>query len=110
VGDIHDVDAINCPVVIKIVSVPIAAIVAIAGVTEAVVNAAIEADVQTPIAAVEAPAIVIPAPITGGPESAIIRRSAPGAWNPIIACGSPTPVARGPDVVGGRSFRLLIFR
>ena len=110
VCDVDNVDAIDCPVVIEIISIPIAAVVAITGVAEPVVDAAVEADVQAPIAAVEAPAIVVPAPVTRCPESTVVRGSAPCAGDPVIARRSPAPVARGPDVVRRGSLRLLIFR
>jgi hypothetical protein len=110
VGDIDDVNAIDCPVVIEVISIPITAIIAITGIAEAVVDTAIEADVQAPISASEAPAVVVPAPIAWGPESTVVRRSAPCPGDPVITGGSPAPVARRPDVVGCGSLGLLIFR
>jgi len=109
VGDIDDVNSIDGPVVIKIVSVPIAAIVAIAGVTEAIVDATVETNVKAPVAAVEAPAVVVPAPVSGGPQSAVVGWGAPGTGNPVVAGRSPVPVAGCPDIVWRRGLRLLIF-
>jgi hypothetical protein len=109
VGDVDDVNAIDGAVVVKIVAVPVAAIVAVAGVAETIINTAIEAYVWTPVAAVEAPAIVIPTPVTRSPKGAIVGRSTPGAGDPVIACGSPVPVTGGPKVVWCRGFGLLVF-
>jgi hypothetical protein len=104
-----DVYSINRTVVVKGVSVPIAAVIAETGVTEAVVDASVEADVSAPVAAVEAPTVVVPAPIAGGPEGPVIGREAPGAGDPVVTCRRPVPVTRGPDVVRPRSFGLVVF-
>jgi hypothetical protein len=107
VGDV-DVDAVDGAVVVEVVAAPIASVIADAGVAEAVVDAAVKADVGTPEAAVEAPASVVPAPIAGGPEGAVVGWSAPGAGDPVVAGGSPVPVAWSPDIVWRGGFRLLI--
>jgi hypothetical protein len=104
-----DIDAVNGAVVVEVVSVPIAAVIAVAGVTEAVVNASIETDVEAPITAVEAPAVVVPTPVAGSPECAIVRRSAPCAGDPVVAGGSPVPIAGSPDVVRSRGYWLIVF-
>ena len=110
VGNASDVDAIDGAVVVEAVSLPVAAVVAVAGVAEAVVNASVEADVKAPEATVEAPAVAVPAPVAGGPERAVVGRSAPCAGNPIVAGGTPVPVAGGPKVVRGRGFGLVVLR
>jgi hypothetical protein len=107
VGDTR-VDAVNGAIVVEVIAVPVAAVIADAGVSEAVVDAAVEADVRAPEATVKAPAVAIPAPVAGGPEGAIVGWSAPGAGDPVVAGGSPVPVAGGPDVVGRGGFRLLV--
>jgi hypothetical protein len=109
VGDAGDIDAVDGVVVVEVVALPIAAIVAIAGVAEAIVDAAIETDVQAPVAAMKAPAIVIPTPIAGSPESTVVGWSAPGAGNPIVAGRTPVPVTGGPDIVWRRGLGLLVF-
>ena len=110
VSNVDDVNAVDRAVVVEVVAVPVAAIVAITGVTEAVVDAAIESDVQTPVTAEEAPAVVVPAPVSGSPERAVVRRSTPCPRNPVITGRSPTPVSGGPDIVWRRGFGLLILR
>ena len=107
VGDV-DVDAVDGAVVVEVVAAPIAAVVADAGVAEAVVDATVKADVGSPVAAMESPTVVVPPPVTGGPEGAVVGWSAPCAGDPIIAGGSPVPVAGGPDIVGRGRFWLLI--
>jgi hypothetical protein len=110
VGDVDHVNAVDGAVVVEVVAVPITAIVAVAGVAEAVVDAAIEADMQAPVAAIESPAVVVPAPISGRPESSVVRRSAPRSWDPVITGRSPAPVTGSPEIVGCRRLRLIVFR
>jgi hypothetical protein len=107
VGDART-DTIDGAVVVEVVAIPVAAVIADAGVAKAVVDAAIEADVAAPVAAMKAPAIVVPAPVCGGPESTVVGRGAPGAGNPVVTRRRPTPVAGSPDVVGFGGFRLLV--
>jgi hypothetical protein len=107
VGDV-DVDAVHGTVVVEVISVPVAAMVAAACVAEAVVDATVEADVRAPEAAVETVSPPIKAPVTRGPESAIIGWSAPGAGDPVVACGGPSPVAWGPEIVGRGGHGLLV--
>jgi hypothetical protein len=68
---IHVVDG---NIVIENSAVPVATLVAIAAVSIAVVNAAVEADVLAPIARVEDIDIAVPAPIWGSPEITRARR------------------------------------
>jgi hypothetical protein len=107
VGDV-DVDPVHGAVVVEVVAAPVTAVVADAGVTKAVVDTAVKADVGAPEATMKAPAVAIPAPVAGGPEGAIVGRSTPGAGNPVVAGGSPVPVAGGPDVVGRGGLGLLV--
>jgi len=107
VGD-AGTDPIDGAVVVEGVAIPVAAVIADAGVTKAVVDAAIEADVAAPVTAMEAPAIVVPAPVAGGPESTIVGRGAPCAGDPVVARRRPAPVTGSPDVVGFGGFRLIV--
>ena len=88
---------------------PVAALVADAGIAIAVINAAIEADVRTPIATVEAVTVIVVAPLAGGPERALIGSLHPHAGNPIVAGLSIGPVAGGPEIVVAGSLRLIVF-
>jgi hypothetical protein len=107
VGDART-DTIDGAVVVEGIAIPVAAVIADAGVAKAVVDAAIEAYVAAPVAAMKAPAIVVPAPVGGGPESTVVGRGAPCAGNPVIARRRPAPVAGSPDVVGFGGFRLIV--
>jgi hypothetical protein len=88
---------------------PVAALVAIAAVAIAVIDAAIVADVQAPIAAVEAVAVMTEAPVAGGPESALIGSLNPPAGNPVITGWSPCPVAGRPEIAVAGILRLIVF-
>jgi hypothetical protein len=101
-------DAVDSAVVVEDVAVPITAVIADAGVAKAVVDTSVIADVGAPEAAVEAVTSAVPAPVAWSPEGAVVGWSAPCAGNPVVAGGSPIPVARGPDVVGLGGFGLLI--
>jgi hypothetical protein len=103
-----DADAIDGTVVIEVVSVPVAAVIAEAGVTEAIVDASVETDMSAPVSTAEAPTVVVPAPVAGGPKSSVIRWKTPCAGYPVISGGRPVPVARGPDVVGSGGYGLVV--
>ena len=97
VGDVPDVG--DAAVVIEVIVVPIATEVADADVSVAVVDTTVEANVGTPVAAVKAIAVAVVAPVGRRPESTVVRGWAPDAGNPVIATGTPCPVAGRPDVV-----------
>src|SRR5208282_6383437 len=67
-----------------------------AAVTEAVVHAAIVADVRAPIAVMEPEAAAEPAPVTRRPQRAGIRNRNPGAGHPVVVSAVPAPVAGRP--------------
>jgi hypothetical protein len=110
IGDARDVDVVDRAVVVEVAALPVAAVIAVAGVAEAVVHASVEADVLTPEAAVKEIAAAEEAPVAGGPESTVEGRRAPGSGDPVVADGSVSPVAGGPEIVGRGGFGLLIFR
>jgi hypothetical protein len=107
VGDVY-ADAVDGAVVVEVVSVPVAAVIAVSGIAEAVVDASVEADVETPVAAAPSPTVVIPAPVAGGPEGSVVGWRAPCSGDPVVAGGSPVPVAGGPDVVWCGSYGLVV--
>jgi hypothetical protein len=100
--------AIDGTVVVKVISVPVPAVIAIAGVAEAIVDASIETNMKAPETAVKAPAVAIPTPVARRPESSIVGRRAPRTGDPIVAGRSPIPITGCPDVVGSRSFGLVV--
>jgi hypothetical protein len=109
VGDAGDVDAVDGAVVVEVMSSPIAAVIPGTGIAEAIRNAAIEAYVLAPVAAMEEIAATIETPVGRSPERSVVGRGAPYPGDPIVACGGPAPIAGGPEIVGRGSFGLLIF-
>ena len=83
---------------------PVSALVAQSNIAEAVVDAAVVADILAPIAAIESVAIVVVAPIRGGPERALIGSLNPTTGDPVIAALSVSPITGCPEIViaGGR--------
>lgn len=108
VVNIRHIDAIDGAVVVEIVAVPIAATVAGAGVAIAIVNTSIEADVQTPEAAMKAIPVAIVPPVAGCPEGAIEGWRGPRSGDPEVASRHIAPVAGCPEIVRLRAGRLLI--
>src|SRR5580698_11549037 len=80
---------------------PLTAEEADAAVAEAVVDAAIEADMRTPVAGVPSVESAGITPVARGPEKADRGRLHPDAGNPVIAGVAIGPVAGGPHVAGG---------
>jgi hypothetical protein len=110
VGNAGDVNPVDGAVVIEVVAVPITAVIAVAGIAETIVNAAIETNMKTPVPAVEAVAVVVEAPIAGRPKCAVVGRCAPRTGDPVVSRRSPAPVAGGPEIIGLGSLGLIIFR
>lgn len=104
------VDVVDRAVVVEVTSAPVTALVAVAGVAKAVVDAAIVADVLAPIAGVIAVGVVPVAPVAGGPKRAFVGRLNSCAGNPIIAVWRPGPVAGRPDIVVAGVLRLVVVR
>src|SRR5208282_3312459 len=89
---------------------PLSAEEAHAAVSEPVINAAVEADVRSPIAGMPAIEAARKAPVTGGPEHAH-RRDYPRAGNPVIAAVFiPSPITRSPEISRARTDGLRIYR
>ena len=99
----------NRPVVIELSMVPVTAVVTVAYIPEAIVNAAVETNVIAP----ESMMILIPAtvesPVRRRPERAYIRRNYPHARYPVISRGSIAPIAGSPEIVRPRTRRLAVF-
>ena len=104
-GDVHVVVG---AVVVEMAASPITALVAEADVTKAVVDSAVEAYVRPPIATVKAVAAMPEAPVSGGPESALVRSLDPPAGHPVVACRRISPVAGGPEITVAGSWRLVV--
>src|SRR4051812_39554890 len=96
--NVRDPDVIDAAVVIEIPAVPIAAFIAFTEITEAVIDAAVEANVRAPIAGVPKICAAVKPPVTRGPQEARLRRDHPGAGHPKISVRAIRPVTGGPDV------------
>jgi len=92
-GDVHVVDGSVVP---EVAALPVAAIVAVADVAEAVVDAAIEADVNAPVTVVPVVAVAVVAPVARRPQPARVGRDHPRSRHPVIARGRIAPIARRP--------------
>jgi len=88
-------------VVVIDASAPFATDEADTAVAEAVVDAAVETDVRSPIAGVKEVRSATPAPIAGGPEIAGRGSENPSAGNPEVAVIAVCPIAGSPDVADG---------
>src|SRR6202035_5262039 len=108
VGDVGRVDVGDRAVVVELVAAPAAALIALAAIAEAVVDAAVEADVRAPVAAAPHIDAALPAPVSGRPQQAHGGRQRPGSGYPVVVLVSPRPVAGDPDVAGRRARRLNI--
>jgi hypothetical protein len=107
--DAANVYAVDGPIVVEVVAIPVAAVITEAGVAVAVVNASVEADVQAPEAAMEEIAAVIEAPVSGSPEGSVVGWSAPDTGDPVVTGGGPAPIAGSPEVVGLGGLGLFVF-
>jgi len=98
VRDISDVNVGHATVVIISVALPIPAEKSGAGVTKAIIDAAVETDVRSPIATIPNVETVIPAPVARSPKHSDGSKH-PSARNPVVAIVViPSPVARRPDI------------
>jgi hypothetical protein len=91
-----DVHIVVRAVVVEMSAAPVAALVAETDIAKAVIDAAIVADVRAPVATVKAVAVIVVAPVAGGPESALVGSLDPPAGHPVVAALTPCPVAGRP--------------
>ena len=82
IGDVHVGDVVHRAVVLKLPIVPIAALISAPGISMAVIDAAVVSDVRPPIPLKEAKYASEKSPVSGRPESALIRRLGPRAGHP----------------------------
>ena len=106
----HVAKVVGSPVIQKVVAMPIATLVARAHVAVPIIDAAIEADISSPVPMAESIAAIEKAPITWRPERALVRRRNPGSRHPVIAGRRIVPIARRPDVAGLWHRRLVVRR
>jgi hypothetical protein len=95
-------------VVVETIAAPVAAFISTAVIAEAVVHAAVEADVRSPVSGMPRVAATTPAPITWCPQQAVAGCNDPGSGNPVIVIATPSPVAWCPDVIRARANGLIV--
>jgi len=107
---VHDRDiyVVDRAVVVEVPAAPVAALVAVACVAKAVIDAAVVADVLAPVATVEPVRVIPVAPVAGRPKCSLVGSLNPCAGHPIIAVRRPGPVAGRPDVVVAGIVRLVV--
>ncbi len=98
------------PVIEIIVTAPVATLKTDTAISEAVVHAAVEPNMRSPIAAVPEINAVGPTPVAGRPQHAEGRRLHPCAGHPVVVTVIPSPVARRPDVTRRGKRRLHVDR
>src|SRR5262249_25402050 len=99
-------------VVLKVVSAPSAAPVAVSGVAKTVINASVKTDSRPPVTLVKRVHPVSPAPPWRGPKQTHSRRRDPHARDPIVIVvrAVPAPITWSPDITCDRASRLLVYR
>jgi hypothetical protein len=97
-------------IVRELIMVPIAAFIPTATITMAVIDAAIEADMQTPIPVIPVIAAGRKCPVGRGPERADIGSHYPNAGHPIVASRRISPIARCPEIILTGTFGLGVLR
>ncbi len=108
VNIVNDVD-VNIryrAVVVQPALIPIGAVIAAAGISITVIDAAIVADVRTPVARVPMVVPAIKTPPRRRPECIYIRGEHPRSRNPIITGVCIAPGTGRPNVIVARSGRL----
>ena len=97
-------------VVEEVAAAPFAAGKTDAHVPEAIVDAAVVSNMQSPIAVMEDVMAAVKAPVRGRPEKARLRSRHPRARDPVVAGIAVSPVTRRPDISIIRAERLFINR
>src|SRR5271166_201956 len=106
--NIRDVYVIHRAVVVETAVIPISALIADATVAEAIVDAAVKADIRAPVAFIPGKGVAAPTPITRRPEKANLGSHHPRTRHPEVPFLSVSPVAGRPQVTVGWSHGLLV--
>jgi len=110
VAHVCDVYVVDRTIVVELPVLPVAAVVASAGIPVAVIDAAVVADLRPPVAGMPVEGANAPSPIARRPQVAVLRRQHPGSGNPVIAIGAVSPITRRPDVTLRWARRLRVNR
>ena len=95
-------------VIVQRAIIPIRAVIAMARISETVVDAAIESNVRPPVARVPLIDVIVISPPRRRPERAHIRGHNPRAGNPVIVGIGISPIAWRPNVIVAGSRRLAV--
>jgi hypothetical protein len=110
--DLHigDRDVVHRAVVIEATTIPIAALISNADISEAIVDPAVISDIRGPIAVTIAVHAADKAPISRRPEIAHLRGLYPCPGHPVVTLRGVTPISRGPEIAVTGAVRLRIIR
>jgi hypothetical protein len=108
IGNVGRAYVVYFAVVIEPPVIPISALIADARITVAIVDAAVETDLGTPISGIPDVDAVAPAPIARSPEQTDCRDLYPCAWDPVVAIIPVRPISGCPDKTFGGTRRLLV--
>ena len=97
-------------VVEELPSLPVSALKASAHVSESIKNAAVEADLLSPVASVPDVNAVAPSPISWSPQETNFGRENPRAGHPVVVAVVivPSPIAGCPHIAFARTDRLYV--
>lgn len=110
VADVRRTDVVGRAIVGELITLPATAAVAFPAVAVAVINAAIEADIRSPVSGVENKRTAAPTPIGGSPKHPDLRRLHPGSRHPVVTIFAIGPKAGSPQVTLTRAIGLDIDR
>ncbi len=101
-------DPVDGAVVVEGPAAPVTAFITRTVIAVPVIDAAIKADVGSPVSGIPKIPVVHKAPITGRPECINVGGEHPGSRHPVITGRRPIPIPRRPDIVGAGDFRLFV--
>src|SRR4029077_5930082 len=106
--DHRHVDVVHLTVIEKVPAMPVSACIADTNIAEAVIDAAVETDVRSPISGMPDIHTFTPTPIPGRPKKARLRREYPSAGHPKVAFVTPSPIPGRPDVTFPGAYGLRV--
>jgi len=110
VGDVDTAHVHGRAVVEKGTTAPVTALESNTAIAEAVVHAAVEADMRTPVAPVPGVDATTPTPVARRPQQSGRRRQHPGTGHPVITVIAVSPISGRPHIAGSGKRRLYIHR
>lgn len=103
------IDICYASVVIEVAASPVPAVVTAARIAVPIINAAVVADLRSPVALVPVVGVILKGPVARSPQQADLGWEDPRSGNPIVASIFVIrPVAGDPHVAGAGAKRLLV--